>query len=160
MLKYIITAALLLGVGITAFIACKDDDKTISSEDNKKAGEQFLAENAQRQGITVTQSGLQYEVLTEGTGKKPKASSRVKCHYQGKLIDGTTFDSSYSRHQPATFALYEVIPGWTEGLQYMTEGSRYRLYLPYNLAYGASGAGIIPPYSALIFEVELLEVLD
>ena len=126
----------------------------------KIAGEQFLAQNAKKDGVTVTASGLQYEVLTEGTGKSPKATDNVKCHYEGRLIDGTVFDSSYQRGTPATFPLNGVIAGWTEGLQLMKEGGKNRLYIPFNLAYGANGAGeSIPPYSALVFDVELIEVV-
>ena len=126
----------------------------------KSAGERFLAENAKRPGITVTPSGLQYEVLTEGTGRSPKATDTVRCHYHGTLIDGTVFDSSYQRNQPADFGLNQVIAGWTEGVQLMKEGGKYRFYLPYHLAYGEHGAGnTIPPYAALVFDVELLKVL-
>lgn len=125
----------------------------------KIAGEQFLADNAKKAGVTVTASGLQYEILTEGTGKSPKATDSVKCHYEGRLIDGTVFDSSYQRGTPATFPLNGVIAGWTEGLQLMKEGAKFRFYIPFNLAYGSNGAGAsIPPYSALIFDVELIEV--
>ena len=125
----------------------------------KMAGEQFLADNAKKDGITVTESGLQYEVLTQGTGRKPKDTDSVKCHYEGRLIDGTVFDSSYRRGTPATFGLNQVIAGWTEGVQLMQEGAKYRFYIPYNLAYGANGAGdSIPPYSALIFDVELIAI--
>lgn len=126
----------------------------------KKEGEEFLAENAAKDGVVVLPSGLQYKVLTEGNGKKPSADSKVKCHYCGTFIDGSKFDSSYDRNQPAVFGLNQVIKGWTEGLQLMSEGSKWELYIPYNLAYGEAGApGAIPPYSALIFTVELLEVL-
>lgn len=125
----------------------------------KAYGEQYLAENAKKDGVNVTKSGLQYEVLNEGTGKSPKATDNVKCHYEGRLIDGTVFDSSYRRGTPATFPLNGVIAGWTEGLQLMKEGAKYRFHIPYNLAYGANGAGeSIPPYSALVFDVELLGV--
>lgn len=125
----------------------------------KVSGEQYLAKNADRDGVCVTDSGLQYEILNEGSGKSPKATDSVKCHYEGRLIDGTVFDSSYRRGTPATFPLNGVIAGWTEGLQLMKEGAKYRFHIPYNLAYGANGAGeSIPPYSALIFDVELLEV--
>ena len=125
----------------------------------KAYGEQYLAENAKKDGVKVTKSGLQYEVLNEGTGKSPKATDNVKCHYEGRLIDGTVFDSSYRRGTPATFPLDGVIAGWTEGLQLMKEGAKYRFHIPYNLAYGANGAGeSIPPYSALVFDVELLGV--
>ena len=123
------------------------------------AGEQFLADNAKNEGVVVLPSGLQYEVLTEGSGRKPKATDNVKCHYEGRLIDGTVFDSSYRRGTPAVFGLNQVIAGWTEGVQLMQEGAKYRFFIPYNLAYGANGAGdSIPPYSALIFEVELISI--
>ena len=126
----------------------------------KESGEKFLAENAKKEGIVVLPSGLQYEVLTEGTGKKPKATDSVKCHYEGRLTDGTVFDSSYQRGTPATFPLNGVIAGWTEGVQLMGEGAKYRFYIPYNLAYGENGAGnMIPPFAALIFDVELIKVL-
>lgn len=123
------------------------------------AGEQFLAENAKREGVVVTASGLQYLVLTEGTGKQPKASDTVRCHYHGTLIDGTVFDSSVERGEPCEFGLRQVIAGWTEGVQLMKEGAKFRFFIPYNLAYGERGAGAsIPPYSALIFDVELLSI--
>lgn len=126
----------------------------------KEEGEKFLAENAKKEGIIVTKSGLQYEVLNEGTGKKPKAADTVRCHYEGRLLDGSVFDSSYKRNEPADFGLQQVIPGWTEGVQLMSEGAKYRFYIPYMLAYGEGGAGaMIPPYSALIFDVELIKVL-
>ncbi|MBO4663497.1 MAG: FKBP-type peptidyl-prolyl cis-trans isomerase [Bacteroidaceae bacterium] len=126
----------------------------------KADGEKFLAENAKKAGVITTASGLQYEVLTEGTGKKPKATDKVRCHYEGRLIDGTVFDSSYQRNEPADFGLQQVIAGWTEGVQLMAEGSKYRFYIPYMLAYGEGGAGaLIPPFSALIFDVELIKVL-
>ncbi|MBR6286166.1 MAG: FKBP-type peptidyl-prolyl cis-trans isomerase [Bacteroidaceae bacterium] len=126
----------------------------------REAGEKFLAENAKKEGVTVLPSGLQYTVLTEGTGKKPKATDKVRCHYAGTLIDGTEFDSSYKRGEPADFPLNGVIAGWTEGVQLMAEGAKYRFFIPYNLAYGERGAGAqIPPYSALIFDVELIKVL-
>lgn len=125
----------------------------------KEAGEKYLAENAKKEGIKVTASGLQYEVLVEGNGKKPSATDTVKVHYEGFLTDGTVFDSSIQRGEPISFPLNGVIAGWTEGLQLMAEGSKYRLYIPYNLAYGEQGAGAsIPPYAALIFDVELIEV--
>ena len=125
----------------------------------KAVGEGFLAENAKKDNIVVLPSGLQYEVIREGNGKKPSATSKVKCHYEGTLIDGTKFDSSYDRGEPATFGLNQVIAGWTEGLQLMTEGAKYRFFIPYNLGYGERGAGAsIPPYAALVFDVELIEV--
>ena len=126
----------------------------------KRAGEEYLEKNAARSGVTVLPSGLQYEVVREGTGRKPKATDSVKCHYEGTLIDGTVFDSSRRRGEPAVFPLNGVIRGWTEGLQLMQEGAVYRFFIPYNLAYGENGAGgSIPPYAALVFEVELIEVL-
>lgn len=126
----------------------------------KKEGEAFLAENAKKEGITVTKSGLQYEVLQEGAGKQPKATDTVRCHYEGRLLDGTIFDSSYKRNEPADFGLQQVIAGWTEGVQLMSEGSKYRFYIPYMLAYGEGGAGaMIPPFATLIFDVELIKVL-
>jgi FKBP-type peptidyl-prolyl cis-trans isomerase FklB len=126
----------------------------------KEEGAKFLAENAKKEGITVTKSGLQYEVLTEGTGKKPKATDTVRCHYEGRLLDGSVFDSSYKRNAPADFGLQQVIAGWTEGVQLMSEGSKFRFYIPYMLAYGEGGAGaMIPPFATLIFDVELIKVL-
>ncbi len=126
----------------------------------KVAGESFLADNAKKEGIVVLPSGLQYQVLKEGNGKKPSATDQVKCHYEGTLIDGTIFDSSYQRNEPATFGLNQVIAGWTEGVQLMSEGAKYRFFIPYNLAYGERGAGAqIPPFAALVFDVELLKVL-
>lgn len=126
----------------------------------KEEGAKFLTENAKKEGITVTKSGLQYEVLTEGTGKKPKATDTVRCHYEGRLLDGTIFDSSYKRNAPADFGLQQVIAGWTEGVQLMAEGAKYRFYIPYMLAYGEGGAGaMIPPFATLIFDVELIKVL-
>ena len=125
----------------------------------KSEGENFLAENAKKEGVIVLPSGLQYQVLTEGTGKQPKATDQVECHYEGTLINGQVFDSSYQRGQAATFGLNQVIAGWTEGVQLMKEGAKYRFFIPYNLAYGERGAGqSIPPYAALIFDVELLAV--
>ena len=125
----------------------------------KAAGEAFLAENAKREGVKVTESGLQYEVLEATIGQKPKATDKVRVHYEGTLIDGTVFDSSYKRGESITFGLKQVIKGWTEGLQLMSIGSKYKLYLPYQLAYGERGAGAnIPPYAALIFTVELLGI--
>ncbi len=126
----------------------------------KQEGHDFLAENAKKEGVVTLPSGLQYQVLQEGNGKKPKATDQVKCHYEGTLINGTVFDSSYQRGEPATFGLNQVIAGWTEGVQLMQEGAKYRFFIPYNLAYGERGAGqAIPPYAALIFDVELLQVM-
>ena len=125
----------------------------------KATGEAFLAENGKKDGVVTLPSGLQYQVLKEGDGKKPSATDQVVCHYEGTLIDGTVFDSSYQRNQPATFGLNQVIAGWTEGVQLMQEGAKYRFFIPYNLAYGERGAGAqIPPFAALVFDVELIEV--
>ncbi len=127
--------------------------------EQKAAGEKFLEENKKREGVKVTPSGLQYEVIEGTLGQKPKATDTVKVHYEGTLIDGTVFDSSYKRGEPISFGLNQVIAGWTEGVQLMSVGSKYKLYIPYNLGYGAQGAGgSIPPYSALIFTVELLAI--
>ena len=127
---------------------------------NRNAGEKFLAENAKKESITTLPSGLQYEVIKECNGKKPSATDRVQCHYEGTLIDGTIFDSSIKRGEPAVFGVNQVIKGWVEALQLMQEGAKWRLYIPYDMAYGEHGAGeMIPPYSALIFDVELIKVL-
>lgn len=127
---------------------------------NRNAGEKFLAENAKKEGVTTLPSGLQYEVIKEGNGKKPSATDRVQCHYEGTLIDGTIFDSSIKRGEPAVFGVNQVIKGWVEALQLMQEGAKWRLYIPYDMAYGEHGAGeMIPPYCALIFDVELIKVL-
>ena len=149
---------------VQAFFAEQEAKQQAAMAEKGKAarveGEAFLAENAKKEGIVTLPSGLQYEVITSGTGRKPKATDKVKCHYEGTLIDGTVFDSSYRRGEPAVFPLNGVIKGWTEGLQLMSEGAKYRFYIPFALAYGANGAGAsIPPYAALIFDVELLEVL-
>lgn len=123
-------------------------------------GKAYLENNAKKEGVTSTKSGLQYEVLTEGNGKSPKATDTVRCHYEGRLLDGTVFDSSYKRGEPADFGLNQVIPGWTEGVQLMKEGAKFRFTIPYNLAYGEQGAGgSIPPYATLVFDVELIKVL-
>lgn len=134
-----------------------------AAEDAQKAiaeGKLFLTNNGQREGVTTTKSGLQYEVLQEGTGRSPKATDRVRCHYEGRLVSGEVFDSSYRRNEPADFGLNQVIAGWTEGVQLMKEGAKYRFFIPYLLGYGEQGAGSsIPPYSTLIFDVELIKVL-
>lgn len=124
------------------------------------AGKAYLDANAKKEGVTVTKSGLQYEVLQEGSGKSPKATDTVRCHYEGRLLDGTVFDSSYKRGEPADFGLNQVITGWTEGVQLMKEGAKFRFTIPYLLAYGEQGAGAsIPPFNTLIFDVELIKVL-
>ena len=130
------------------------------AETNKQAGKEFLAENAKRSGVVVLPSGLQYEVLAEGNGRKPKVTDKVQCHYHGTLIDGQVFDSSIQRGTPAVFGVNQVIPGWVEALQLMPEGSRWKLYIPSDLAYGEQGAGgSIPANATLIFEVELIKIL-
>ena len=130
-----------------------------ASKKAKAEGETFLAENAKREGVKTTASGLQYEVLEGTIGQKPKATDTVRVHYEGTLIDGTVFDSSYKRGESISFPLNGVIKGWTEGLQLMSVGSKYKLFIPYQLAYGEHGAGAsIPPYAALIFTVELLGI--
>lgn len=127
---------------------------------HKEAGEKYLAENARKEGVVTLPSGLQYQVLKEGNGKKPTAKDTVMCHYEGFLVDGTVFDSSIQRGEPATFSLQQVIAGWTEGLQLMQEGAKYRLFIPYRLAYGESGASpAVPPFATLVFDVELIQVV-
>lgn len=137
----------------------EQDKMMASKDDNIAAGKKFLTENALNKSIYTTKSGLQYKIVKKGNGKKPKATDKVRVHYTGTLIDGTKFDSSIDRGEPMEFPLNAVIPGWTEGLQLMDEGSKYILYIPYNLGYGDQPAGIIPPGSTLIFEVELLKIL-
>ena len=142
---------------VAAYLQAKEAEKGKAA---REAGEHYLAENAKKEGVVVLPSGLQYQVLTDTEGRKPAATDNVKCHYEGRLTDGTVFDSSYRRGEPATFPLNGVIAGWTEGLQLMGEGSKFRFFIPYHLAYGERGAGAsIPPYAALIFDVELLEVV-
>lgn len=129
-------------------------------KDNKEKGEAWLANKAMEEGVVALPSGLLYQVLNEGSGKKPTAQDTVECHYEGRLIDGTVFDSSYKRGESATFPLNGVIAGWTEGVQLMSEGAKYRFFIPYQLAYGERGAGAaIPPFAALVFDVELIKVL-
>ena len=135
------------------------EQQEVAGKAAREAGENFLAENAKREGVKVTETGLQYEVLTPALGIKPTPPDPVTCHYEGRLIDGTVFDSSYRRGEPASFPLQGVIRGWTEGLQLMSIGSKFRFFIPFDLAYGAQGAGgSIPPYAALIFDVELLGI--
>lgn len=137
-----------------------EQEKMMASlNDNIEAGKKFLTENALNKSVYTTKSGLQYKIVTKGEGRKPKATDKVRVHYTGTLIDGTKFDSSVDRGTPAEFPLNQVIPGWTEGLQLMNEGSKYILYIPYNLGYGEQPTGSIPPGSTLIFEVELIKVL-
>lgn len=145
------------------FFAEKEAQQQAAAAEKGKAareeGEAFLQENAKKEDVKTTASGLQYTVLREGNGKSPKATDQVECHYRGTLIDGTQFDSSYDRGQTATFGLNQVIAGWTEGLQLMQEGAMYRFFIPYQLGYGERGAGAsIPPFAALIFDVELVAV--
>ena len=128
------------------------------AEANLKSGEAFLAENAKKDGVTVTASGLQYRVITEGAGDAPKATDTVKVHYEGRLISGDVFDSSIARGEPVSFPLNGVIPGWSEGVQLMKVGSKFEFTIPSALAYGPSGTGPIPPNSVLVFDVELLEI--
>ena len=144
------------------FAKQEEKQKAEAAEKGKAAkqdGEKFLAENGKKEGVITTASGLQYQVLREGNGQSPKATDTVECHYEGTLIDGPKFDSSYDRGQTATFPLNQVIAGWTEGLQLMKEGGKYRFFIPYELGYGERGAGAsIPPFSTLVFDVELVSV--
>ena len=144
------------------FAKQEEKQKAEAAEKGKAAkqdGEKFLAENGKKEGVITTASGLQYQVLREGNGQSPKATDTVECHYEGTLIDGTKFDSSYDRGQTATFPLNQVIAGWTEALQLMKEGGKYRFFIPYELGYGERGAGAsIPPFSTLVFDVELVSV--
>ena len=144
----------------------EEQEKNMNAERLEKGkeelekGKAFLENNAKCPGVVTTKSGLQYIVLQEGSGRHPKATDKVRCHYEGRLIDDTVFDSSYKRNEPAVFGLNQVIAGWTEGLQLMGEGAKFRFFIPYLLGYGENGAGqMIPPFATLIFDVELLEVL-
>lgn len=131
-----------------------------ANEENIENGKIVLERNKTNPNIKVLESGLQYEILKEGNGKKPSLTDRVQCHYEGSLVNGQVFDSSIKRGEPAVFGVNQVIPGWVEALQLMPEGSKWRLYIPYNLGYGENGAGdLIPPFSTLIFDVELIKVL-
>jgi FKBP-type peptidyl-prolyl cis-trans isomerase FklB len=142
-------------VVLSNYLSAKKSEKANA---NIATGEKFLAQNKTKPGVKTTPSGLQYEVLTEGSGASPTAADQVTVNYKGTLLDGTEFDNSYKRGQPITFALNGVIPGWTEGLQLMTPGSKYRFWIPYNLGYGANGYSSIPGGALLVFEVELIEV--
>lgn len=144
---------------ITELSQAQEEKNAVVATSSAKEGAKFLADNAAKDGVVTTASGLQYEVLTEGAGPKPTAADTVKTHYEGKLINGTIFDSSVARGEPATFPLNRVIRGWTEALQLMNVGSKYRLFIPPELAYANQPTGNIPPQSTLIFEVELLEIL-
>jgi FKBP-type peptidyl-prolyl cis-trans isomerase len=144
------------GIALAAYAEQKLATQT---EANQMKGATYLAENAKKEGVMVTESGLQYSVVTQGDGAKPAATDQVTVHYRGTLIDGTEFDSSYSRGEPATFGLNQVIPGWTEGVQLMNVGSKYLFVVPHELGYGERGAGgAIGPFETLIFEVELIEI--
>lgn len=145
---------------LNAFFGKLEEEAKAASAEARKAGEDFLAENAKREGVTTLPSGLQYEIMTTAIGQKPVATDKVRVHYHGTLIDGTVFDSSVQRGEPAEFGVTQVIPGWVEALQLMPKGSKWKLFIPYNLAYGEQGAGgAIAPYSTLIFEVELLDIV-
>lgn len=151
----LISGMVILLVGFTLWLSAN----AATPEENKAKGEAFLAENAKKPNIVTTASGLQYEVLAKGSGTaSPSATDKVTVHYRGTTIDGKEFDSSYSRGEPATFPLNHVIKGWTEGVQLMKVGDKFRFYIPSDLAYGAHGAGPIGPYETLIFEVELLKI--
>ncbi len=156
MSKVLIPLIVLL---LAAFMIYRTWTNSKAGEENFQQGQAFLLENAKKEGIITTESGLQYEVLeTSGNTKKPGPKSKVKVHYHGTLIDGTVFDSSVDRGTPISFGLNQVIKGWQEGLQHMSEGDKYRLYIPSTLGYGKKGTGPIPPSAVLIFDVELIEI--
>ena len=144
--------------GPSQTINTKTNEAKTTMDDNKLEGEAFLAENAKKEGVTVTASGLQYEVIASGSGATPTLSDTVETHYTGRFMDGTEFDSSVTRGQPLTFPVTGVIAGWTEALQLMQEGDKWKLYIPSELAYGERGVGPIPPNATLIFDIELLAV--
>jgi FKBP-type peptidyl-prolyl cis-trans isomerase FkpA len=153
--KQVISIVATIVIGISMFSMAN----ATTPEENKAAGAAFLATNATKPNVKTTASGLQYEILTPGTGTtSPKATDNVTVHYKGTTIDGKEFDSSYSRGEPTSFPLNRVIPGWTEGVQLMKEGAKYRFYIPSELAYGDQGAGPIAPNSTLIFDVELIKI--
>ena len=155
-MKFILIA--LLVAGVAYYFYSSSNNKKLA-EENVRKGAEFLASNKEKPLVTTTASGLQYEVLTQGSGTvHPTATSKVKVHYEGKLLDGTVFDSSVARGEPIEFGLNQVIKGWTEGVQLMVEGEKTRFYIPTNLAYGDRAAGKIPPGSVLIFDVELLGI--
>lgn len=157
-MKFIIPVIILL---LAAVFIYRNINNQKTAAVNIEQGAQFLAENSEREGVKVTDSGLQYLVLKEGTGTvHPSATSQVKVHYQGTLLDGTEFDSSYKRGEPISFKLNQVIKGWQEGLQLMVEGEKVRLFIPYDIAYGKSGSGPIPAGATLIFDVELIDILN
>lgn len=160
MIKYLLLIASFVAA-VCTFSSCDKEEPEDPYIGILKEGLEFLSENSKRLDVVTTDTGLQYEIITPGKedGKSPTVFNLVSCHYQGTFIDGKVFDSSYSSEKPIVFSLSSVIPGWTEGLQYMKEGAKYRFYIPYYLAYGARGSGPIPPYSTLIFDVELIEVL-
>ncbi len=156
MLKIVVV---ILVIALAVFIVHRSNTNKKAAISNAQQGNEFLANNMTQEGVVTTESGLQYKVIEKGTGSEnPKATDRVKVHYEGKLIDGTVFDSSIARGQPISFGLNQVIPGWTEGLQLMVVGEKTRLYIPAELGYGNRAAGAIPPGSVLIFDVELLGI--
>ena len=151
-------AVVVIGGVIFYFFTSMNNQK--AAQENIRLGNEFLAQNKQKEGVVELASGLQYQVLTAGTGAKPSATDQVQCHYHGTMLDGQVFDSSVQRGEPAVFGVNQVIAGWVEALQLMQEGAKWRLFIPYQLAYGERGAGqSIPPFATLIFDVELLKVI-
>ena len=150
----------LINIAVMRLQSQQDEQMWFEGERNREQGEAYMAENGTRSGVNTTASGLQYEVITQGSGRSPGPGDNVRVHYEGSLIDGTVFDSSYRRGEPIEFNLGMVIPGWTEGLQLMNEGSTCRFVIPPELAYGPGGTGTIPPFSTLIFRVELIAIVD